>query len=62
MSKFERWVVLVHLLIESVEGCTTFRSQFVDGTSLLDEVYLLNALAEIALVDFFTKNGFIDVL
>ena len=59
---FLRGDTLVGSLVVAVKGGASFRCGFVDEVGFLDEVHVLNALAEIALVHFVAENGLIDVL
>ena len=49
-------------LVEAVEHGTTLGGELVDMLCLLDEVYCLDALAEVALVNLLAKDGLIDML
>ena len=53
---------LVNSTIESIECCSAFRRYLVDLIGLFDEWHLSHALAEVAFVDAFAKNGFVEHL
>lgn len=48
--------------VETVEGGTASGIDFVNEFCLLDERHLVDALAEIALVEFLVQNGFVERL
>ena len=60
--QFERRIIGIHLLVETIECGSAFRGFLVDELSLLNKVDLFDALSEVSLVNGTTKNGFIDVL
>ena len=53
LFQVERWVFLVCFLVEAVEGGASFRVDFIDEFCFLDEVDILHAFAEVALINLF---------
>jgi len=62
VSEFEVLVTLVGSVVEPIECSSASRRQFVDLIGFFDERNLSHALAEVALVDAFAENGFIEHL
>jgi solute:Na+ symporter, SSS family len=56
LFQVERWVFLVCFLVEAVEGGASFRVDFIDEFCFLDEVDILHAFAEVALINLFFKK------